>query len=58
MCLIRDLHPSKKEGRYAYIQLVHFIEQKKLSQHCKAIIFQLKKYSEYIKNFYDSTIKR
>ena len=51
MCLIRDLHPSKKEERYAYIQLVHFIEQKKLSQNFKAIIFQLKKIQNTLKTF-------
>ena len=40
----------KKEGRYIYIyvytrtrlQLVHIVVQEKLTQHCKAIISQLK----------------
>ena len=25
---------------YVYIQLIHFVVQQKLTQHCKAIIFQ------------------
>ena len=33
---------SKREEIYVYIQLIHFIVQQKLTQHCKAIIFQLK----------------
>ena len=32
-----------KEGTYVYFQLVHFVVQQKLMQHCKAIILQLKK---------------
>ena len=31
----------KREGTYVYIWLIHFLV--KLSQHCKAIILQLKK---------------
>ena len=27
-------------GIYAYIQLIHFVVQQKLTQHCKAIILQ------------------
>ena len=27
-------------GDYAYIELIHFIVQQKLTQHCKAIILQ------------------
>ena len=34
---------SKKEGIYVYIQLIHFVVQRKLTQHCKAIILKLKK---------------
>lgn len=33
----------KREGIYAYIELVQAVVMQKLSQHCKAIIFQLKK---------------
>ena len=28
---------------YVYIELIHFVVQQKLTQHCKAIILQLKK---------------
>ena len=34
---------SKREGIQVYIQLIHFIVQQKLTQHCKAILPQLKK---------------
>ena len=34
---------SKREGIQVYIQLIHFIVQQKLTQHCKAILLQLKK---------------
>ena len=27
-------------GMYVYIQLIHFVIQQKLTQHCKAIILQ------------------
>ena len=37
----------KREGIYVYIQLIHFIVQQKLTQHCKAIILPLKKYREF-----------
>ena len=30
----------KREGIYVYIWLIHVAVQKKLTQHCKAIIFQ------------------
>ena len=30
----------KKDGIYVYIQLIHFVVQQKLTQHCKAIILQ------------------
>ena len=30
------------EGTYVYIQLIHVVEQQKLTQHCKAVILQLK----------------
>ena len=33
----------KREGIYVYIQLIHFIVQQKLTQHCKATLPQLKK---------------
>ena len=32
----------KKEGTYGYLWLIHVDVWQKLSQHCKAIIFQLK----------------
>ena len=31
---------SEREGAYVYIQLIHFIVQQELTQHCKASIFQ------------------
>ena len=31
---------SKREGIYVHIELIHFIAQHKLVQHCKAIILQ------------------
>ena len=31
---------SKREGIYVYIQLIHFVVQQKLIQHCKEIILQ------------------
>ena len=37
---------SKREGIYAYIQLIHFVVQQKLVQYCKPIILQFKKKSE------------
>ena len=30
----------KREGIYVYLQLIHFVIQQKLMQHCKAIILQ------------------
>ena len=33
----------KREGIYICLQLIHFIVQQKLTQHCKAIILQFKK---------------
>ena len=33
---------SKREGIYVYIQLIYFVVQQKLTQHCKAIMFQYK----------------
>ena len=40
---------SKKEGIFLYVQLSHFAVQQKLTQHCKATIFQkgLKKKKVY-----------
>ena len=32
----------KREGIYLYLQLIHIAVQQKLTQHCKAIILQLK----------------
>jgi len=32
----------KREGIYAYIWLIHVAVQQKLTQHCKAMILQLK----------------
>ena len=32
----------RREVRYVYIELIHFIAQHKLTQHCKAIILQIK----------------
>ena len=37
-----------------YIQLTHFIVQQKLTQHCKAIIFQLKRNTSKKENAYAS----
>ena len=34
---------SKQERMYVFIQLIYFIVWEKLTQHCKAIIFQLQK---------------
>ena len=31
---------SKKEGIYAYVQLIHFAVQKKFTQHCKTTTLQ------------------
>ena len=33
---------SKGEGIYVYLKLIHFAVQQKLTEHCKAITFQLK----------------
>ena len=33
----------KREGIYVYIQLIHFVVQQKLTQHCNTIVLQLKK---------------
>ena len=32
---------SKREKIHVHLHLIHFVEQEKLMQHCKAIIFQL-----------------
>ena len=34
----------QREGIYVYIELIHFVVQQKLTQHCKAIILEFKKY--------------
>ena len=31
---------AKGKGIYAYTQLIHLVVQQKLTEHCKAIIFQ------------------
>ena len=43
-CIAGDSLPSEPPGkpRYVYIQLIHIVVQQKLTQHCKAIILQLK----------------
>ena len=33
----------RREGIYVYAQLINIVVQQKLTQHCKAIILQLKK---------------
>ena len=33
---------SQRERVYVSIQLIHFVVQQKLTQHCKAVILQLK----------------
>ena len=33
----------QREGIHVYIELIHGVVQPKLTQHCKAIILQLKK---------------
>ena len=33
----------KREGTYVYIQQIYVVVRQKLTQHCKAIILQLKK---------------
>ena len=33
----------KREEMYVHMQLIHFVVQKKLIEHCKIIILQLKK---------------
>ena len=38
-----DGRDEKTEGTNADVQLIHFIVQQKLTQHCKAIYLQLKK---------------
>ena len=35
-----DRGSFKREGIYVYTQLMHFVVQRKITQHCKAIIFQ------------------
>ena len=34
---------AEREGIHVYIEMIHFVVQQKLTQHCKAIILQLKK---------------
>ena len=49
---------SEREGIYVYIQLIHFVVQQKLTQHCKATILQLKKTKVFIDSFYLSGTER
>ena len=37
----------KREGIYAYLQLIHVVTQQKLAQYCKAIILQFKKITSH-----------
>ena len=46
-----------QEGIYVYTQLIHFVVQQKLSQHCKAIILQLKKKKTTVWNSKDFEVK-
>ena len=39
----RETQEGGDMGIYVYISLTHFLVQQKLTQHCKAIILQLKK---------------
>ena len=34
---------SEREGTCVYLKLIHLVVRQKLTQHCKAIILQLKK---------------
>ena len=43
---------SKREGTYVYIWSIHFIGQQKLTQHCKATIFQKKEKSNVLSFFF------
>ena len=36
----RETQEGGHKGIYVYIQLIHFVVQQKLIQHCKAIILQ------------------
>ena len=45
---------SKREGTYVYIWSIHFIGQQKLTQHCKATIFQKKEKSNVLSFFFFS----
>ena len=39
----REAQEGGDMGIYVYIQLIHFVLQQKLTQHCKAIITPIKK---------------
>ena len=46
----------KTEGIYVYTQLMHFVVQQKITQHCKAIIFQeINKWKKEL-NFFSSSL--
>ena len=36
----REAQEGGDMGTYVYVQLIHFVVQQKLTQHCKAIILQ------------------
>ena len=36
----REDQEGRDMGIYVYLQLIHFVVQQKLTQHCKAIILQ------------------
>ena len=38
----RGERESKREGIYVYIERIHFIAERKATQHCKAVVLQLK----------------
>ena len=42
----------KREWIYMYIEPTHFVVQHKLTQHCKAIILQLKKKPHMYRIYY------
>ena len=36
----REMQEGGDMGIYVYVQLIHFVAQQKLAQHCKAVILQ------------------
>ena len=47
---------STREGVYVYIQLIHYIVQQKVTQHCKEILLQWKKKPIAYSNGYKKTL--